>query len=159
MLRLRRLTPHDWQIFREIRLAALAEAPHAYSSTLAQWQGENDVEQRWRKRLADVPYNAIVYLDDVAAGVAGATSPNDDGTIELISMWVAPFARGKGVGDELIRAVIEYAGTIGIQSVSVRVRETNAAARAAYARNGFLDAGPVEGEDPPERRMILTFAS
>lgn len=89
MLSVRRLSPGDWRIFREIRLAALEDAPHAYSSTLAEWQGENDSEQRWRKRLTDVPLNVVAYLDGVAAGVVGGTSLNDGLSIELISMWVA----------------------------------------------------------------------
>lgn len=113
MLSVRRLSPDDWRIFREIRLAALEDAPHAYSSTPAEWQGENDLEQRWRKRLTDVPFNVVAYLDTAK---------------------------------------------VDAESVCLSVREANAAARVAYERNGFVDAGPnAEKQGPPERRMIFTF--
>jgi RimJ/RimL family protein N-acetyltransferase len=158
VIELRRITPDDWRLFRELRLAALAEAPYAYGSTLAQWSGENDLESRWRARLSGVPCNLIAYLDGGAAGLIGATGSND-GTVQSISLWVAPFARGKGIADALIRAVCEHARTIGARSVCSCVRETNVAARAAYERNGFIDDGnATEKDGPPERRMMLKFA-
>jgi hypothetical protein len=33
---------------------ALAEAPEVFRSTLAEWSGGGDIEQRWRARLEDV---------------------------------------------------------------------------------------------------------
>jgi hypothetical protein len=48
------LTPNDWRQWRELRLAALAEAPAVFGSTLADWTGEGDTEDRWRARLSSV---------------------------------------------------------------------------------------------------------
>lgn len=145
MTELRRLTPEDWRLFREIRLAALAEAPYAYGSTSADWEGANDTERRWLKRLTDVPYNAIGYAGD--------------NEIELISMWVAPFARGRGIADALIRAVVEYARTSGARGVYLHVRETNVTARAAYVRNGFVYGDVAVDESGfVEREMIFRVA-
>jgi hypothetical protein len=64
VIELRVLTPDDWPAWRELRLAALAEAPHAFGSRLADWQGDGDREQRWRDRLG-IPgsYNVIAVLD------------------------------------------------------------------------------------------------
>jgi ribosomal protein S18 acetylase RimI-like enzyme len=94
MLTIRALSPDDWPQRRALRLDALREAPHAIGSTLAEWQGEGDAETRWRRRLTDVPFNAIATLDGAPAGMASGTQPDDDGSVELISMWVAPDARG-----------------------------------------------------------------
>jgi GNAT superfamily N-acetyltransferase len=40
--------------------------------------------------------------------MVGATTSGGDDVIELISMWVAPFARGHGVGDAAIRRVLAW---------------------------------------------------
>lgn len=56
---------------------------------------------RWRARLSTVAFNVVANLNGMPAGMVSATVANQDATIELISMWVAPFARGHGVGDRV----------------------------------------------------------
>jgi ribosomal protein S18 acetylase RimI-like enzyme len=58
-------------------------------------------------------------------------------------MWVSPKARGRGVGDRLIGAVVEWA-----RAVTLAVSEGNAAATALYRRHGFVDTG--ERQDMPD---------
>ena len=69
MIELRVLTPDDWRAWRRLRLAALAEAPYAFGSRLADWQGDGDREERWRARLG-IPgsFNVIAVLDGEPAG-------------------------------------------------------------------------------------------
>ena len=154
-VRLLILTPDDWSLFRELRLAALREAPDAFSSTLADWQDAR--EARWRERLTNVPFNAIAFLDGAAAGMVGATGPNAAGTVELISMWVAPFARGRGVGDALVKSVAQWAAEKHAREVTLEVVESNGPARALYERCGFADQGRLSkpGVTQPERWMRL----
>jgi ribosomal protein S18 acetylase RimI-like enzyme len=140
--------PDDWRVWRRLRRAALAQAPAAFGSTLAQWSGPGDTEARWRARLADVPFNAVVRLRGIAAGMVGAY-PVDADTVELISMWVAPSARGRGVGDAAVGAVLEWADG---RPVVLSVKTDNRAAIRLYRRQGFVDVG-VSPEDPGERRM------
>jgi ribosomal protein S18 acetylase RimI-like enzyme len=158
---IRRVAADDWRLWRELRLEALGEAPYAFSSSLADWQGEGDIEQRWRDRLEDVECNLVAYLDGDPAGmVSGVCSP--EGPLELISMWVAPFARGRGVGDALVEAVIGHAGTgnsSGSSSgVVLSVMAGNDHAIAMYMRHGFVDVGEDTREAAltgrSERRMM-----
>jgi len=145
VIELRVLTPDDWPAWRELRLAALAEAPHAFGSRLADWQGDGDREQRWRDRLG-IPgsYNVIAVLDGQPVGMAsGVPAEGDDGAAELISMWVSPAARGRGVADRLVRAVEEWARQAGAGVLKLAVTEGNASAVALYQRRGFADTGEL----------------
>lgn len=155
-MELRVFTEEDWEAWRVLRRQALTEAPEAFYSTIAEWTGEGDVEERWRQRLRSVPHNLVAYVGAEPAGMVSATDPID-GAMALLSLWVAPAARGRGVGDELVRAVLRHAEGCGAARVTLDVREGNEHALALYARHGFVDAGPapnLKPEDPPERRMV-----
>ena len=135
------LTPDDWRLWRRLRLDALREAPYAFGATLAYWQGEGDVEQRWRDRLTAVAFNVVAMVGGEPAGmVSGARTDRPDET-ELISMWVAPTARGRGVGDRLVTAVMDWSRSLPASRVTLSVVADNAPAIALYRRHGFKDAG------------------
>jgi len=58
-----------------------------------------------------------------------------------VSMYVRPRARGRGVGEALVAAVIDWAGNRNAECVRLWVTETNAPARALYERCGFALTG------------------
>lgn len=150
MIGMRVLTVDDWRQWWELRLAALGEAPHAFGSTLADWQGAG--EERWRARLDGGPLNLLADVDGVPSGMVSGVPPDESGTAELISMWVAPPARGRGVGDALVEAVTRWAAERGALRVALDVKADNGNAVALYRGNGFVDVG--EAEDEGERRMV-----
>ena len=117
--------------------------------------------ERWRGRLRDVPFNAVATLDGAPAGLASGV-PEEDGSVTLISMWVAPFARGCGVGDRLVRSVVEWAGGHGATFVRLDVVSNNVPAIELYRRNGFVNAGEsshCEIGGVPQREMTYRFES
>lgn len=134
---LRVLTQDDWPLWREVRLAALTDAPYAFKSTLADWHRGG--EQRWRARL-EMPgaFHVVALLDGRAVGVAGGV-PGLGGVRELRSVWVGPEARGHGVGDQLIAAVEGWARRTGGTTLTLGVFPGNAAAIALYRRHGFVE--------------------
>ncbi|SOE06596.1 GNAT family N-acetyltransferase [Streptomyces sp. Ag109_G2-15] len=142
MLELRTLESDDWPLWRELRLAALAEAPYAFGSTLAQWQGSGDREERWRARLS-IPgaHDLVALLDGLPVGMASGVPGEGAESVELISMWVNPTARGKGVGDYLIQAVERWAAVRGATTLRLSVMPDNRKATALYERHGFTDTG------------------
>ncbi|WP_121254854.1 GNAT family N-acetyltransferase [Nocardioides ferulae] len=156
MIDLRVLTPDDWRAWRELRLAALADAPDAFGSRLADWQGEGDREERWRDRLSiHGAHDVIASLDGTDAGMTTGVPTADDGTVELISMWVAPGARGRGVGDALIGEVERWGRSTSAAVLRLTVMDQNAAAAALYRRNGFEPTGEVEVDDDGRRELVL----
>ncbi|MGO9343333.1 MAG: N-acetyltransferase family protein [Acidimicrobiales bacterium] len=155
MISIRQVTEDDWASWRAVRLSALAEAPYAFSSTLADWTGAQDSEQKWRSRLLTVPFNLLAFLDGEAVGMASATAVAED-AVELISMWVSPVTRGKGAGDALIEEISDWAYRQGASRLCLNVRLDNHHALALYERNGFFRAGIAAGPDEqlPELKMI-----
>jgi ribosomal protein S18 acetylase RimI-like enzyme len=146
----------QWQEWRALRLAALGEAPYAFGSTLGQWSDAG--EDLWRHRLMSVPLNLVAMLDDQPVGMVAVTAAADR-VVELISMWVAPVGRGRGVGDALIQAVVSWARGQPADQVILAVRVGNSHAVALYERHGFRDAGWASTPDDPwpERRMVLAL--
>jgi hypothetical protein len=67
--------------------------------------------------------------------------PREPGALELISLWVAPSARGHGVADALIEDIVAWAVGLRSPAVWLSVREDNASAIALYRRRGFEATG------------------
>src|SRR5215469_4217588 len=91
----RKAHPEDWQVYRQVRLAALAEAPYAFMSTLEYEQAFG--EEIWRQRLGSpTAATFIAWWDGKPAGTA--TGIADDpaekhavpGAWQLVGMWVDP---------------------------------------------------------------------
>ena len=95
-----------------------------------------------------------------SAGLIGGY-PEDPQTVELVSMYVRPRARGRGVGDALVATVLGWASKRNAATVHLWVTETNAAARALYERCGFaltgerqpLPSDPTVGEVAMSRTL------
>jgi GNAT superfamily N-acetyltransferase len=138
---IRRLAAADWAVFRGVRLAALRDAPEAFGSTAT--NAEKLDEAEWRRRLEQ----RAVFLAEVgrqgvglAAGIEG-DQPNE---AELISMWVAPARRGRGVGDRLVDTVLAWAAGEQFRTMCLWVATGNARAERLYARHGFAPTGRVQ---------------
>ena len=134
---IRRVAPDEWAAFRDVRLAALAEAPYAFAATLDMETGYD--ERRWRERISTSVF-FLAWDGDHAVGMAGGYG-QDDGGWHVISMWVSPQARGGGVADLLVGAVLDYAAAAGAPRVTLWVALGNARARAFYRRMGFAPTG------------------
>jgi len=144
----------DWQALRDIRLLALHDAPDAFSSTYAEQVAFGEAE--WQQRIARggtfLAYIPEVHASEPAGLIGGYQEA--PGTVELISMFVRPQARGRGVGEALIDAVIGWARARNATSVHLWVTETNKHARMLYERCGFsltaerqpLPSNPALGE-------------
>ena len=152
----KRLTGDDWRTLRDVRLAALAEAPYAYAATLA---GERPLgEADWRERIAPALW-VVVVRNDEHAGLAGVFV-QADGVPMLISVWVNPAHRGKGVGDALLTEMFRWLKEKRWSRVVLRVAEGNDAARGLFLRHGFVPTGEYEPleSDPEVRTELLSRA-
>ena len=85
--------------------------------------------------------------------VVGAEYRGRERTAGLFGMWVAPEARGTGVGNRLVSAVVAWARSSGYQRILLEVGEVNAPAIRLYVRMGFVPTG-VTGTLPEPRTHI-----
>lgn len=137
-MRIRQATVDDWEAVREIRLAALQEAPYAFGSTYARERHFD--ESTWRERLSNPDGPTFLAFDgDTAVGLDGVYTENGDRI--LVAMWVAPAARRGGVGVALTDAVCEWAKAQGDTRIYLSVAEGNDPARKLYERLGFKMTG------------------
>lgn len=157
-VQVRRLESDDWELYRDVRLESLADAPYAYGSTLAREQ--NFDEGTWRIRVGGrTGVTAVAMAGDESLGVIGVYTPPGESWAMLVAAWVRPSARGRGVGDLLVVDMIDWSRSQGYQELELRVADGNDAARKLFLRNGFVPTGerePLES-DPTVGTERLVF--
>lgn len=158
MISLRRLGPDDWALWRSVRLQALRESPAAFGARLSDWSGAGDREERWRARLHTVAFNVVAEIDGAPAGqISGSLV--DGREVEVLSTYVTPSARGRGVGEALIEAVVGWATSDpSVDRIGLDVHEGNGPAQGLYGRCGFSFTAPPSGRPDAERRMTRRLA-
>src|SRR5215469_2032107 len=154
----RRLAADDWRQSRATRLAALADAPYAFSSTLAKEQAYP--EELWRSRAGSgrtfgafdggtlIGLATGIPTDELDGHTASGADLQPDW--HLVGMWVAPDYRGTGVAGRLVSAVCERAFQSGAATVTLWVAEKNDRATALYKRHGFAPTGVRQLTRPDE---------
>ncbi len=159
----RRVRPGDADRLREVRLSALRDAPSAFASSFetevvhpaAAWA---EAAEARSSGIDDATFLAEVGPDCV--GLIGAfRRPGRPGVVELVSMWVAPELRRRGVGRLLVEQAVAWAGDTGADAVELWVTRGNYAAIAMYRNSGFT----LKNEHQPlpsdpcrdEVRMVL----
>jgi ribosomal protein S18 acetylase RimI-like enzyme len=155
------LAEADWAVLRGIRLQALAESPTAFGSTLAQEQEFS--EERWRKRAggSEGARFFVALMDDAAVGIAGVFDERD-GSAQMVSVWVNPQHRGRGVARRLTSAALRFAAAQGFAIIRLWVTDGNAIARNLYERLGFTLTGnrqPLPSDpslDEHELQLLLS---
>jgi len=63
----------------------------------------------------------------------------------IYSVVVAPQARGRSFGERMVRAAQAEALKLGLKQIKLEVRVDNAAARALYAKLGYVEAEALPG--------------
>jgi ribosomal-protein-alanine N-acetyltransferase len=96
-------------------------------------------------------------VEDAGAPVAFAVAlfAADEG--ELANLAVAPVARTRGLGAQLLDDVLTVASARGARTVWLEVRESNVAARGLYGSRGFVEVGRRRRyyDDPVEDALVL----
>ncbi len=85
--------------------------------------------------------------------VAGTVSGGDGeatGAAAMTAMWVDPRFRRQGVGDVLVKTLIDWARSTGYSQMFLWVADGNRNAERLYERNSFTRTGAVQEMRPGE---------
>jgi RimJ/RimL family protein N-acetyltransferase len=164
----RKLTIADAEQYRSCRLDALRDAPTAF---LTSYEEEKlRTIDTFRERLQEQENrsdNATfgAFDGDRLIGLTGIFREvrlRRQHKMYIVSVFVRPEYRGKGVGDSLIEAAISHARTVdGVEHIELSVSSDNIAARTLYVSHGFMLWGTepsfkkVNGVDYNEDNMTL----
>jgi ribosomal protein S18 acetylase RimI-like enzyme len=139
-IQIRRLTQADSLIFKDIRLEALRGDPEAFGST---YQGESERPLiLFSDRLRDSDMLGAFDGSDIV-GIAGLIIGKGQKELHkgsLVSMYVRPQVRNRGVGRQLAEAVIDVARQ-RVELLQLTVVSSNESARRLYTRLGFVEYG------------------
>jgi ribosomal protein S18 acetylase RimI-like enzyme len=146
----RRVRAEEWERLRAIRLRALADAPMAFGSTLADEQTRPD--EFWRGRAAGGAADndrATFVAERDGAWVSIGTCVLEEGGVGerpawIFGMWVEPAVRRQGTAQALLRVLAGWARERGADVLNLHVTATNAPAIALYERLGFRATGATE---------------
>lgn len=145
MLVIRSIRPDEWRLLRDVRLAALAESPAAFSKPLARARALSDTDwQRFARDGAGGDVSGCFFaLDDAEpVGIAvGLPDAEDASRAYLVSMWVAPAQRGGPAAGTLLAAVERWASGRGARTLVAGVTAGNDRALAFYRKCGYEPAG------------------
>ena len=141
---LRRLGPQDADLWRDIRLEALAGEPDQFASRHAEWADRPLAD--FAARLDAAPVWAVIEQGRAVA--VASLSPDRDGAAcgWLEAVYVRPEARGRGLGQAVIAAVEAAARSGGLAQLRLEVRGANHAAIGLYDRMGFVRTGSGTGK-------------
>ena len=156
---IRIFTTDEWQIYKDLRLGALVEAPYAFGSSYAEESQRPD--SYWARRLTngassewDLPL--IAEVDGQPAGLSwGKIEPVEPEKAYLYQVWVKPEFRRLGLGQMLVEAVITWAREKNARCLELGVTAGDSPAMRLYQRLGFEPCGEPQPFRPEADLMGL----
>ncbi len=140
-MQIHRLGVDDWERYRDLRLAALADTPEAFGETLDHARGAT--EDDWRHRLARMQGErglGVVAVAEDGSWTASMRGEITDDDAWLYGVYVVPGCRGTGVAQLLLTTMTNWARP-HTSRMLLHVATTNVRARRFYERNDFAVTG------------------
>jgi ribosomal protein S18 acetylase RimI-like enzyme len=134
-------TVHTYDDHRREELVSILEATYEGTLDCPDLCGRRDtadiLEGHRSTGRFDPSLWTILRLDGRPAGVLLMNPSNVGGSIELVYVGLAPFARGRGLATQLLRHGLSLLGGRSERTISLAVDDRNAPALTLYRREGF----------------------
>jgi ribosomal protein S18 acetylase RimI-like enzyme len=156
---IRRADPADFDAVRDLTVRAYVEdghlaADHAYAAVLGDVATRAAAAELWV--AADGTDGRILGSVTFAAPGSALIQVSGVGEGEFRMLAVAPEARGRGVGEALVRWCIARAHELGLTGVAISTQPSMLAAHRIYQRLGF-ERTPERDWDPVPGVRLLTY--
>ncbi|UED85655.1 GNAT family N-acetyltransferase [Streptomyces profundus] len=147
--RIRQSRREDWEQLRELRLAALrdAVAPMAFFEPYE--EAEQLTRGDWERRASGGEVVTFVGETDDGRWVGMVKIDTGGVYAEVMGVYLAPEHRGTGLGAQLMRAAMDWAGDLDVR---LRVHQHNARAARFYRNLGFRPTGSTS-PDPRDASL------
>jgi phosphinothricin acetyltransferase len=133
------MVDEDWSRVREIYLEGIATGQATFETSAPSWEAWN---------AAHLPFARLVAeAENEIQGWAALSSVSQRAVyagVAEVSVYVAASARGKGVGRQLLNALIEHSEAAGIWTLQAGMFPENAATIALHKSCGFREVGRRE---------------
>ena len=140
MYSVKRIESDDWQVLKELRLAALQESPQWFSGDFAQESAQEKIQ--WIEVLNRDMWFALRDEEMPIGLMAISDRESDRGTdCWLFSCWIAPPYRRQGLLHLLMNRFDDECRIHGWKVQGLGVWPNNAIAIDAYERMGFEKSG------------------
>jgi ribosomal protein S18 acetylase RimI-like enzyme len=144
-IEIREFKRDEWDLYRSLRLSSLRDSPDSFGSTLDMESKFPD--QEWENKLSlssglaqVIPLVALI--DNDAKGLAwGVLRKSDLKEAHIYQMWVAPEARGSGLGKALLSRIIAWAKNLELTALVLSVTDKNIEAIKLYRSFSFEPSG------------------
>lgn len=141
-----------------LRLAAMEDAPDAFGEPLD--KVSNHPDNYWQRLRDSVTGRAgqmsmLACADSRPVGFIYGVRSKDYGELRLGGVWVESRYRHRGVGRQLVQALIEWAESKGFPSIGLWAPEHRPEVVALYRSLGFETTGKSRPLPGDESRQLL----
>ena len=141
MITIRRLRTEEVDLFKQLRLTALRDAPYAFPSTYE--VALNRSAESWREQAESTARGSdratfIAFSDDLPIGMAALYRREDKAEEgELLQVWVSADYRGTRLAWDLMDACFQWAQENKFRVIVAGMTKGNARALKFYIKYGF----------------------
>jgi ribosomal protein S18 acetylase RimI-like enzyme len=144
----RRVRRDDVASMRALRLRALQTDPSSFGSTYEREAAFDD--DVWEERVErgasgdDAATFVALVAEEPVGLVSGFRDEEEPDLFDVVGMWVAPEARGRGVGRRLLEEIERWIASCGGTEVRLSVTNVANAARRLYESAGYAADGRAD---------------
>jgi GNAT superfamily N-acetyltransferase len=141
LITIRRIQAGEIELYKQVRLASLQEAPYAFETTYDSALRRSD--ETWRERAeSGAQGNAgatfLAFSDDVPIGIAAVFRTKGQADIgELMQVWLSPDYRGTGAAWDLMDALFKWAEENSFRRIIAGVTSVTTRGLKFYGKYGF----------------------